>query len=92
MAAMLEKVMIPDEKDIRSFKETSYGYVLIDMLGCEGFYSRRDPELHQHSRHGAYLIQLHLAVQMRLGFGMIRISGAIQRTTSKQVRSSKILL
>jgi hypothetical protein len=88
-----QEAMMPDEKGIRSFKETSYGYVLIDMLGREGFYGRRDPELHpEHSRHGVYLIQLHLAVQMHLGFGMIWISRAIRRTTSKQVRSSKILL
>jgi hypothetical protein len=42
----VKEAIMPDEKDIRSFKETSYGYVLVDILGPEGFYSRRDPELH----------------------------------------------
>jgi hypothetical protein len=42
----LQEAVMPDENDIRSFKETWYGYVLVDMLGHVGFYSIKDPELH----------------------------------------------
>jgi hypothetical protein len=37
-----DKAIMPDPYKINNFNDTQYGYVLIDILGSDGFWNKRD--------------------------------------------------